>query len=147
MIFKISRSQPQNLEADFHSTSTTLKGLSENSKKISWVNPVFPKDTKNSIGFCVQFFLGQDVLVGDSVQSPQFFWLTTSLAWSLTCVAMIIAEVSEHKIGIKSSVGRLARHRPCSDRCARQRGARQLRAAALFVAWLGGRHCCFCYYV
>ena len=55
---QISRSQPQNLEADFHSTSTTSKGLSENSKKKSWVNPVFPIDTENSIGFIVQFFLG-----------------------------------------------------------------------------------------
>ena len=45
--------QPQNLEADFHSTSTTSKGLSENSKKMSWDNPVFPIHTKNSI---VQFF-------------------------------------------------------------------------------------------
>ena len=32
---QISRSQPQNLEADFHWTSTTSKGLSENSKKMS----------------------------------------------------------------------------------------------------------------
>ena len=55
---QILRSQPQNLEADFHSTSTTSKGLSENSKKISWVNPVSPIDAKNSIGFFVQFFLG-----------------------------------------------------------------------------------------
>ena len=55
---QISRSQPQNLEADFHSTSTTSKGLSENSKKMSWDNPVFPIYTKNSIGFFVQFFFG-----------------------------------------------------------------------------------------
>ena len=55
---QISRSQPQNLEADFHSTSTTSKGLSENSKKMSWDNPVFPIHTKNSIGFFVHFFLG-----------------------------------------------------------------------------------------
>ena len=27
-------------------------------KKMSWDNPVFPIDTKNSIGFFVQFFLG-----------------------------------------------------------------------------------------
>ena len=54
---QISRSpQPQNLEADFHSTSTTSKGLSENSKKMSWDNPVFPIRTKNSIGFFVHFF-------------------------------------------------------------------------------------------
>ena len=45
-------------EADFHSTSMTSKGLSENSKKMSWDNPVFPIHTKNSIGFFVQFFLG-----------------------------------------------------------------------------------------
>ena len=30
---KISRSQPQKFDLDFHSTSTTSKGLSENSKK------------------------------------------------------------------------------------------------------------------
>ena len=52
------RSQRQKFNLDFHSTSTTSKGLSENSKKMSWVNPVFPIDTKNSIGFFVQFFLG-----------------------------------------------------------------------------------------
>ena len=52
------RSQPQKFNLDFHSTSTTSKGLSENSKKMSWVNPVFPIDTENSIGFIVQFFLG-----------------------------------------------------------------------------------------
>ena len=34
---------------------------------MSWVNPVFPIDTKNSIGSFVQFLLGYDVLVGDSV--------------------------------------------------------------------------------
>ena len=50
------RSQPQKFNLDFHSTSTTSKGLSENSKKMSWVNPVFPIDTENSIGFIVQFF-------------------------------------------------------------------------------------------
>ena len=27
-------------------------------KKNSWVNPVFPIDTENSIGFIVQFFFG-----------------------------------------------------------------------------------------
>ena len=52
------RSQPRKFNLDFHSTSTTSKGLSENSKKMSWVNPVFPIDTENSIGFIVQFFLG-----------------------------------------------------------------------------------------
>ena len=67
MIFKISRSQPQNLEADFHSTSTTSKGPSENFKKMSWHNPVSPIDAKNSIPFFVQFFLGEPGLVGDSV--------------------------------------------------------------------------------
>ena len=51
------RSQPQKFNLDFHLTSTTSKGLSENSKKMSWDNPVFPIDTKNSIGFFVQFFL------------------------------------------------------------------------------------------
>ena len=34
---------------------------------MSWDNPVFPIDTKNSIGFFVQFFWGQPGLVGDSV--------------------------------------------------------------------------------
>ena len=52
------RLQPRNLEANFHSTSTTSKGLSENSKKMSWDNPVFPIHTKNSVGFFVQFFFG-----------------------------------------------------------------------------------------
>ena len=55
---QISRSQPQNLEADFHSTSTTSKGLSENLKKMSWHNPVSPIEAKNSIPFFVQFFFG-----------------------------------------------------------------------------------------
>ena len=53
----ISRSQPQKFDLDFHSTSMTSKGLTENSKKMSWDNPVFPIDTKNTIGFFVQFFL------------------------------------------------------------------------------------------
>ena len=55
---QILRSQPQNLEAKCHSTSTTSKGLSENLKKMSWHNPVSPKDAKNSILFFVQFFFG-----------------------------------------------------------------------------------------
>ena len=55
---KILRSQPQKFNVDFHSTSTTSKGLGENSKKMSWDNPVFPIDTKNSINFTVQFFWG-----------------------------------------------------------------------------------------
>ena len=54
---KISRSQPQKFDLNFHSTSTTTKGLTENFKKMSWDNPVFPIDTKNTIGFFVQFFL------------------------------------------------------------------------------------------
>ena len=53
---KISRSQPQKFDLDFHSTSTTSKGLTKNSKKKSWDNPLFPIDTKNTIGFFVQFF-------------------------------------------------------------------------------------------
>ena len=36
---------------------------------MSWVNPVFPIDTENSIGFIVQFFLGLAQLVGDSARS------------------------------------------------------------------------------
>ena len=55
---KLSRSQPRNSTFDFHSTSTTSKGHSENLKKMSWDNPVSPIDAKNSIGFFVQFFLG-----------------------------------------------------------------------------------------
>ena len=55
---KISRSQPQKFDLDFHLTSTTSKGLSENSKKMSWVNPVFLIDAENRIGFIVQFILG-----------------------------------------------------------------------------------------
>ena len=50
--------EAQNLEPDCHSTSTTLKGLSENLKKMSWHNPVSPIDVKNSIPFIVQFFWG-----------------------------------------------------------------------------------------
>ena len=53
---KISRSQPQKFDLDFHSTSTTSKGPTENSKKMSWDNSVFPIDTKNSVVFFVQFF-------------------------------------------------------------------------------------------
>ena len=54
---KISRSQPQKFDLDFHSTSTTSKGLTENSKKMSWDNPIFPIETKNTMVFFVQFFL------------------------------------------------------------------------------------------
>ena len=43
---------------DFHSTSTSSKGLSKNFKKMSWDNPIFPIDARNSIGFFVQFVLG-----------------------------------------------------------------------------------------
>ena len=64
---QILRSQPQNLEADCHSTSTTSKGLSKNSKKMSWNNPVSPIDAKNNIAFFVQFFGGLPGLIGDSV--------------------------------------------------------------------------------
>ena len=53
---QISRSEPQNLEADCHSTSTASKGLSENLKKMSWHYPVSPIEAKNSIPFFVQFF-------------------------------------------------------------------------------------------
>ena len=35
-----------------------LKGPTENLKKMSWDNPVFPIDAKNSINFFVPFFLG-----------------------------------------------------------------------------------------
>ena len=62
-----------NFNIDRHSTSMTLKGLSENSKKMSWDNPVSPIDAKNSIGFFVQFFfLGEPGIVGDSAQGPQY---------------------------------------------------------------------------
>ena len=54
---KITRSQPQKFDLYFHSTSTTSKGPTENSKKMSWDNSVFPIDTKNSVVFFVQFFL------------------------------------------------------------------------------------------
>ena len=66
--------------------------------------------------------------------------LTTSLALSLTCVAMI-AEVSEHKIGIKSSVRRIVRHalprrqRPYSDRCARRSAAVEGGGTVSCMAW------------
>ena len=47
---------------------TTSKGPTENLKKMSWDNPIFPMDAKNSIGFFVPFFLGWPGLVGDSVE-------------------------------------------------------------------------------
>ena len=53
---QISRSQPQNLEADFHSTSTTSKGPTENLKKMSWDNPVCPIDAKKALVFWCHFF-------------------------------------------------------------------------------------------
>ena len=53
---QISRSQPQKFDLDFHSTSTTSKGPTENSKKMSWDNPVSPIDAKNSIRFLCHFF-------------------------------------------------------------------------------------------
>ena len=54
---KISEVTASKFNLDFHSTSTTSKGLSENLKKMSWDHPVFPIDARNSIGFFVQFFL------------------------------------------------------------------------------------------
>ena len=58
-IFRIyGKTQPQNSTSDRHLTSTTLKGQSENLKQMSWNNPVFPIDAKNSISFLVQFFGG-----------------------------------------------------------------------------------------
>ena len=58
-IFRIyGKTQPQNSTSDRHLTSTTLKGQSENLKQMSWNNPVFPIDAKNSISFLVQFFWG-----------------------------------------------------------------------------------------
>ena len=36
---------------------------------MSWENPVLPVETKNSIGFFVQFFLSEPQLVGDSVKA------------------------------------------------------------------------------
>ena len=53
---KISEVTASKFDLDFHSTSTTSKGLSENLKKMSWDHPVFPIDARNSIGFFVQFF-------------------------------------------------------------------------------------------
>ena len=52
---------------------------------MSWVNPVFPIDAKNSIGFFVQFFLSQPGLVGDSVQCickylPSYFYCWVQLS-------------------------------------------------------------------
>ena len=54
---KISEVTASKFNLDFHSTSTTLKGLSENLKKMSWDHPLFPIEAKNSIPFFVQFFL------------------------------------------------------------------------------------------
>ena len=54
---------------------------------------------------------------------------------------MIIAEVSEHKIGIKSSIRRHARHalpcrqRPYSDRCARRPAAAAGGGTVRCMAW------------
>ena len=63
----------QNLTSDFHLTSNDSKGLSENSKKMSWDDPVFPRAAKNSIGFFVQFFLSYPTVVGGSVQGVPLF--------------------------------------------------------------------------
>ena len=54
---KISEVTASKFNLDFHSTSTTSKGLSENLKKMSWHNPVSPIDAKNSIFFCVCNFI------------------------------------------------------------------------------------------
>ena len=53
---KISEVTASKFNLDFHSTSTTSKGLSENLKKMSWDHPVFPIDARNSIVFFGQFF-------------------------------------------------------------------------------------------
>ena len=55
---KISEVAASKFNLDFHMTSTTSKGLSENFKKMSWDHPIFPIDARNSIGFSLQFFLG-----------------------------------------------------------------------------------------
>ena len=83
---KISRLQPQKFDLDFHATSTTSKGPTENSKKMLWDNLVFPIDTKNSIGFFVPFFWGQPGLVGDSViplQSECFIFKSSLISIQL----------------------------------------------------------------
>ena len=46
--FKVAASR---FNINRYSTSTTLKGLTENSKKMSWDNPVSPIDAKISIVF------------------------------------------------------------------------------------------------
>ena len=45
----------------------TSKGQSENFKKMSWDNPVFPRAAKNTIGFFVQFFLSYVTVAGGCV--------------------------------------------------------------------------------
>ena len=75
---QISRSQPQNLEADCHLTSTTSKGLSENFNKMSWDNPVTPIDAKNSIGFFCPIWMQC------MVQSPSQFSCDNDLFLSNT---------------------------------------------------------------
>ena len=54
---KISEVTASKFNLDFHSTSTTSKGISENLKKMSWDHPIFPIDARNSIGFLCKFFL------------------------------------------------------------------------------------------
>ena len=65
---------------------------------MSWVNPVFPIDAKNSIGFFVQFFLGQLGLVGDS-DNPNFSAAYDSLSKVLIMYlihpSIIICKISE----------------------------------------------------
>ena len=45
---------------------------------MSWDNPVSPIDAKNSIGFFVQFFLGQPGLLGDSVYNGFTYFKTAA---------------------------------------------------------------------
>ena len=53
---KISEVAASKFNLDFHSTSMTSKGLSENFKKMSWDSPDFPIDAKIRISFFVHFF-------------------------------------------------------------------------------------------
>ena len=67
MIAKFRGRSLKNLTLIFIRPQRPQKAQLRIQKKMSWANLVFPIDTKNSIGFFVQFFFGQPGLVGDSV--------------------------------------------------------------------------------
>ena len=75
----------------------TSKGPTENLKKMSWDNPIFPIDTKNSIGFFGQFFLSQPGLLGDSVKQATTFCnscLEASIYFAIVLVKLLLHAVN-----------------------------------------------------